>query len=191
MASNTPKKEAQVITAHARLRKDYLRLMSDPVPYVIACPKADNLLHWHYVLTGPEDSPFAGGYYHGRLVFPQQYPFKPPSILMITPNGRFKCNVRLCLSMSDFHPESWIPSWSTSTILTGLLSFMLEDEPAVGCLKSSMEVKRNFAAKSIEFNLADREFWELFPDLAKELEEQVKQKKVHQGGDCTNNPTNS
>ena len=49
----------------------------------------------------------AGGVYHGKLLFPAAYPFKPPSILMLTPNGRFAVNQRLCLSMSDYHPESW------------------------------------------------------------------------------------
>ena len=32
---------------------------------------------------------------------------------------------RLCLSISDFHPDTWNPAWSVSTILTGLLSFMV------------------------------------------------------------------
>lgn len=44
---------------------------------------------------------------------------------MITPTGRFKTNTRLCLSISDFHPDTWNPAWSVSTILTGLLSFMV------------------------------------------------------------------
>ena len=35
-----------------------------------------------------------GGYYHGKLVFPKDFPFKPPRIFMITPNGRFKVNTR-------------------------------------------------------------------------------------------------
>jgi ubiquitin-conjugating enzyme E2 J2 len=48
-----------------------------------------------------------GGTYHGKLVFPSEYPYKPPSIMMLTPNGRFALNQRLCLSMSDFHPETW------------------------------------------------------------------------------------
>lgn len=38
--------------------------------------------------------------YWGRLRFPKDYPFRPPSILMVTPNGRFETNTRLCLSMS-------------------------------------------------------------------------------------------
>lgn len=77
------------------------------------------------MVSGPEDSPYAGGYYLGRLVFPRDFPFKPPSIYMITPNGRFKTNTRLCLSISDYHPDTWNPAWSVSTILTGLLSFMV------------------------------------------------------------------
>ena len=71
----------------------------------------------------------SGGYYHGKLVFPKEYPFKPPRIMMITPNGRFQTNTRLCLSISDFHPDTWNPAWSVSTILTGLLSFMVRNVP--------------------------------------------------------------
>ena len=37
---------------------------------------------------------YTGGYYHGKLVFPPDYPFKPPRISMITPNGRFGTNKR-------------------------------------------------------------------------------------------------
>lgn len=32
------------------------------------------------VQRGPLDSPFAGGEYHGVLLFPSEYPFKPPGI---------------------------------------------------------------------------------------------------------------
>lgn len=104
---------------------------------------------------------FLGGYYHGKLIFPREFPFKPPSIYMITPNGRFKCNTRysmtlsslsseetalerfdlplprLCLSITDFHPDTWNPAWSVSTILTGLLSFMVEKGPTLGSIETS------------------------------------------------------
>ena len=77
-------------TATARLKQDYIRLMKDPVPYVAAAPLPSNILEWHYVVTGPEETPYEGGLYHGKLIFPSQFPFKPPSIYMITPSGRFK-----------------------------------------------------------------------------------------------------
>ena len=51
---------------------------------------------------------------------------------MITPNGRFATNKRLCLSISDFHPDTWNPAWSVATILTGLLSFMVRERERGG-----------------------------------------------------------
>lgn len=164
-------------TATARLKQDYLRLMRDPVPYVTATPLSNNILCWHYCVTGPVDTPYVGGYYHGKLVFPREFPFKPPAIYMITPNGRFKVNQKLCLSISDFHPDTWNPAWSVSTILTGLLSFMVENTPTSGSTESSDGTKRRLAQESKEFNLKDKIFCECFPELVEEISESLEKKK--------------
>lgn len=151
--------------------------MRDPVPYVVAAPLANNILTWHYVVKGPVDTPYHGGYYHGKLVFPREFPFKPPAIYMITPNGRFKVNQKLCLSISDFHPDTWNPAWSVSTILTGLLSFMVENTPTSGSTESSDGTKRRLAQESKEFNLGDKIFCECFPELADEITQALDKKK--------------
>lgn len=165
-------------TATARLKQDYMRIMRDPVPYVKAAPLPSNILEWHYIVTGPEKTPYEGGIYHGKLVFPREFPFKPPSIYMITPNGRFKCNTRLCLSISDFHPDTWNPAWSVSTILTGLLSFMLEKSATLGSIETSDHTKRQLAAQSGPFNLKDKMFCDLFPEEAEKIrQEQAKREK--------------
>jgi len=157
----------------SRLKQDYIRLKKDPVPYIHAEFLPSNILEWHYVLTGPKDSPYHGGYYHGALIFTKDFPFKPPSIYMYTPNGRFKPNKRLCLSISDFHPDTWNPAWSASTILTGLLSIMLENSPLLGSCESTVYEKKKLAMNSLEFNLKNEIFRELFPDLVKEIEEKL------------------
>jgi ubiquitin-conjugating enzyme E2 J2 len=89
--------------AQKRLLKEYAAIKQQPPPFIVAKPLEKNILEWHYVITGPPDSPYHRGEYHGKLVFPAEYPFKPPTIQMITPNGRFQTNTRLCLTMSDFH----------------------------------------------------------------------------------------
>jgi len=160
-------------SATARLKQDYLRLKKDPVPYITAEPLPSNILEWHYVVTGPETTPYEGGYYHGKLVFPKEFPFKPPSIYMITPNGRFKTNTRLCLSISDFHPDTWNPAWSVSTILTGLLSFMNEKSPTMGSIDTTDYDKRSLAFNSLEFNLRNRQFCELFPDTVTQMQAEL------------------
>lgn len=188
-------------TATARLKQDYMRLMRDPVPYVTAAPLSNNILCWHYCVTGPVDTPYVGGYYHGKLVFPREFPFKPPAIYMITPNGRFKVNQKLCLSISDFHPDTWNPAWSVSTILTGLLSFMVENTPTSGSTETSDGTKRRLAQESREFNLKDKIFCECFPDLVEEIsdalekkkraiEEEEAKRKAAIGNDETNNKSN-
>jgi len=164
-------------SAVARLRQDYIRIKKDPVPYIVAEPLPSNLLEWHYVVRGPEDSLYKGGLYHGKLVFPSEFPFKPPSIYMITPNGRFKTDTRLCLSISDYHPDTWNPAWSVATILTGLLSFMLERSPTLGSIETSDWDKRQFASKSLDFNLNSRVFVELFPDMVRECREELRRRK--------------
>ena len=126
-----------------------------------------------FQVRGPEDTPYFGGVYHGKLVFPKEFPFLPPAIYMITPSGRFECNIRLCLSISDYHPKQWNPGWSVAAILTGLLSFMLEDTPTVGSIQTSTHVKRTYARSSGKFNLRDDLFCQLFPDIVKELTEKT------------------
>ncbi|XP_068172122.1 ubiquitin-conjugating enzyme E2 J2-like [Antennarius striatus] len=174
--SNNGKKRVST-TAAQRLTKDYLRIKQDPVPYIRAEPLPSNILEWHYVVRGPEKTPYEGGYYHGKIIFPREFPFKPPSIYMITPNGRFKCNTRLCLSITDFHPDTWNPAWSVSTILTGLLSFMVEKGPTLGSIETSDNTKRQLSVESLVFNLKDEVFCELFPDVVDEIKQ--KQKASH------------
>lgn len=78
--------------------------------------------------------PVQGGVYHGRILLPAEYPFKPPSFMMLTPNGRFQTGVKVCLSISSHHPEHWQPSWSVRTALTALVAFM--PTPGQGALGS-------------------------------------------------------
>jgi len=151
-----------------RLRKELKAISSDPPPHIhVSCD--ENILSWHYVLEGPKDTPYEGGLYWGRLKFPKDYPFAPPSILMMTPNGRFETNTRLCLSMSDYHPESWQPAWSLATVLKGLLSFMCEECPTAGALvpPSSTEERKRLAEMSLQWNKEQAEFVKAFPDVDK------------------------
>ncbi|KAJ3215637.1 Ubiquitin-conjugating enzyme E2 6 [Dinochytrium kinnereticum] len=151
--------------AYKRLAKEYMLITQNPPPFIQAKPLEDDILEWHYVVRGPPDSPYAGGEYHGKLIFPDSYPYKPPGIKMFTPNGRFQTDYRLCLSMSDYHPASWNPAWSVATILTGLLSFMLEDTPTTGSIKTTTEEKRLFAIQSHAWNRKNSKFRAVFPEL--------------------------
>jgi hypothetical protein len=65
----------------------------------------------HFTIRGAEETDFAGGIYHGRILLPPEFPFKPPHIMFLTPSGRFETNTKVCLSFSAYHPELWQPAW--------------------------------------------------------------------------------
>ncbi|GLB43338.1 putative UBC-like protein [Lyophyllum shimeji] len=150
--------------AQKRLTKEYIAMQREPPPFVWAVPDEKNILTWNFLIRGPPDSPYAGGEYHGVLLFPPEYPFKPPGIKMFTPSGRFQPDRKICFSMSDFHPGTWNPAWSVATILTGLLSFMLSDEMTTGSVTSSDAHKHLFAARSHAWNLSQQRFKDCFPE---------------------------
>jgi len=158
--------------ALTRLRREFQNIQSEKIPHIVARPTEKNMLVWHYVLHDlPVETPYIGGVYWGKLVFPKEYPLKPPAIYMLTPSGRFETNSRLCLSMSDFHPESWNPSWRIESILIGLVSFMLDaTEPrTTGGVHTTAARRREYAKASFEFNRNSAEFRELFPEFCDEV----------------------
>lgn len=103
------------------------------------------------------------------------------AVFMCTPQGRFKCDQRLCLSMSDFHPETWNPLWSVSAVLTGLLSFMLGEEDTVGSIQTTIAEKRAFAIASHSYNRSDKTFKELFPEFVRSPQVQTVQTESSSG----------
>lgn len=156
-----------------RLTLEYKSLSENNAPYIEARPSEDNILQWYYVITGPPDTPFEGGQYLGSLNFPSDYPYRPPAIRMLTPSGRFEPGARLCLTMSDFHPETWNPAWNVSTILTGLLSFMCSHEVASGALSTPPQKVKEYTKRSVKWNLNNDIFTTHFPEIVSQIKQSV------------------
>ena len=169
-----------------RLTRELQSLEKSPLenPRIVALPNESNILEWHYVVEGT--GVYDGGTYHGKLIFPKDYPLKPPSVIMMTPSGRFKPNRRLCLSMSDFHPESWNPMWSVSTILTGLYSFMMETAPTFGSIDTTDSEKRKLARLSLDFNIRDKNFCNIFPEYVELHKKLLEERRMQLGSEASN-----
>lgn len=146
--------------------KELVDLNKSPPPFIFARPRESDILEWHYILRGPPDTPYEGGEFWGTVIFPSEYPFKPPGIKMLTPSGRFQPDRKICTSMSDYHPASWNPAWSVATILNGLLSFMVSEEMTTGSVRSSDADRKLFAKRSHAFNVSHARFRTIFPEYS-------------------------
>eukprot|EP00985_Skeletonema_marinoi_P027498 scaffold22676_cov85-Skeletonema_marinoi.AAC.1 len=111
------------------------------------------MFEWHFTIRGPADSEFAGGVYHGKILLPPEYPFKPPNIVFCTPSGRFETNVKVCLSFSAHHPELWQPAWGIRLILEAIISFLpTPADGAIGALDWTKEERAKLAKESVKFH---------------------------------------
>lgn len=137
-------------------------MQNNPSDDYTSLPLEDNIFEWQFAIRGPRDTEFDGGIYHGRIQLPAEYPLKPPAFMLLTPNGRFETQTKICLSISNYHPEHWQPSWSVRTALVALIAFMpTKSEGAVGSLEYSKEERIALAIKSRahppKFGNADRQ----------------------------------
>lgn len=131
-----------------RIQKEIAEIGRNPSEHWKVVPVDDDMYEWHFTVFGPEETDFEGGRYHGRICLPNNYPFAPPSIMLLTPNGRFEINKKICLSVSNFHPELWQPAWGIRTILEALRSFFpTPPDGAVGALDWPPHVRRKIAAE--------------------------------------------
>ncbi|GAX85345.1 hypothetical protein CEUSTIGMA_g12762.t1 [Chlamydomonas eustigma] len=132
-----------------RIMQEMKEMQSSISSDFIAEALESDIFEWHFVIRGPPETEFEGGIYHGRVLLPPEYPFKPPAFMMLTPSGRFETNVKICLSISSHHPEHWQPSWSIRTALTALIAFMPSPgQGALGSLDYTKEERKKLALRA-------------------------------------------
>jgi ubiquitin-protein ligase len=131
---------------------------------------------WHFTFTGINTrgsegtsssihddavNPYSNGVYHGRLILPKTYPMKPPRIQLLTPNGRYAVGQDICLSVSNYHPETWqLSMWNIFSIVESLRYHMMTSniQNEVGTIQPPMsfEQKQLYANQSRRCKLSIR-----------------------------------
>jgi len=135
-----------------RIQADIRELALDPSDRYHAAPLENDMFEWHFTIRGADGTEFEGGIYHGRILLPAEYPFKPPNIMFLTPSGRFETGIKVCLSFSAFHPELWQPAWGIRLILEALISFLpTKGDGAIGALDWTADERKRLAKKSVKF----------------------------------------
>ena len=102
---------------------------------IYIAPEEDNYYNIHFIISGPENTAYEGGLYHGLVRLNQNHPIGPPYVHMITPSGRFEpedhpvspTSRGICFTYTGWHPEQWSAVLSVSSVLIGFVSFMCDD----------------------------------------------------------------
>ncbi|CUA78260.1 ubiquitin-conjugating enzyme E2 J1 [Rhizoctonia solani] len=143
-----------------RILQEAKELLNDPSHEYSAGPLENDIFEWHATLRGAPDTEFEGGLYHCRILLPAEYPFRPPSIMVLTPNGRFELNKKICISFTNYHEELWQPAWGVRTAIIGLQGFFPHKGEAavgVGALEYPISERKRLATLSREWYCPDCE----------------------------------
>ena len=93
------------MAALTRLNKEYKEMMNNPPCNCSAEPMDSNIYQWSAQIYGPSETPYEGGVFRLQIVYPSNYPFKPPKINFITkvyhPNIDSSGNI--CLVWNTIH----------------------------------------------------------------------------------------
>ena len=126
-----------------RLTRELRQFRAAPPPLAPRVHVDDgDLLEWFVLIQGAHDTPYERGWYVMKIKFKPTYPFAAPAVSVLTPNGRFAENQSICMSMTEWHQESWNPAWSSQAIVTGFISFMSANEHTSGGVRTTDEEKR-------------------------------------------------
>eukprot|EP01084_Bolivina_argentea_P288857 495859_1 len=102
-----------------RITKELKELQDNPTDYPnILTIKTNNndLFTWNVTIVGAQGTPYQNGQYDLKIVFPMNYPFKPPKIQFLT--KIYHCNINDKGGIScDILKDSWSPAMTTSKLL--------------------------------------------------------------------------
>lgn len=125
-----------------RLIKDIKELQNEPVEGIYYRHDETDMLKGYALIIGPPDTPYEGGYYLFKLMFPHDYPFSPPKVTYHTNDGITRMhpnlykNGKVCLSiLNTWNGEAWTSCQTITSILIVLRSILttgpLKHEPGV------------------------------------------------------------
>tara|TARA_B100001063_G_scaffold247009_1_gene289313 strand:- start:2263 stop:2715 length:453 start_codon:yes stop_codon:yes gene_type:complete len=112
-----------------RIKKELENLKTDPPVNCSAGPDDDDdIFKWTATLMGPSASPYQGGIFYLNIVFPQNYPFKPPKITFATKvyHPNINSSGGICL---DVLKDQWSPALTIDKILLSICSLLEDPNP--------------------------------------------------------------
>ena len=112
-----------------RLQRELAEIEKDtPANCSAGLVNPDDLFTWQATIIGPTETPYEGGMFNLIILFPTDYPFKPPKISFTTRIYHPNINRTggICL---DILKDQWSPALSITKVLLSICSLLSDPNP--------------------------------------------------------------
>ena len=137
-----------------RLQKELTEIQKDTPANCSAGPNNSDMFNWEATIIGPTETPYEGGMFNLVILFPTDYPFKPPKISFTTriyhPN--INSTGGICL---DILKDQWSPALSITKVLLSICSLLSDPNPDDPL---APEIANIYKTNKEEFNKIAREY---------------------------------
>ena len=137
-----------------RLLKE-VRDFQNPPPGITAEPINGDLFHWHATISGPDNTPYAGGVFNLKINIPSDYPHKAPEVFFDPPLYHPSVDQETgeaCLAMIQ---TEWAPTVLLTKVLTKLRELVEKPEPEHA---RAPEIAEEFLNNPTQFNKKVKEW---------------------------------
>lgn len=115
----------------------------------------NNLFRWNAVIIGPNDTPYAEGYFFINIQFPNDYPFRAPKCYFTTKIFHPNIDRNGHISPLNILWDKWSPAFTLSMVLEAIFNLIINpdaDNPLV------TEVAQLYKSNRERFNQTAKEW---------------------------------
>ena len=146
------------------LKKEFDQLQNDPIlalGVTVGLPDPSNIFHWKITLSGPQDTPYAGGLFFLTADFPDTYPQTKPEIRFV--NKIYHLNVspsngHICISTLN----SWKPKTPMVDVISAIFALFYSQNPGS---PYSGEMAREYESNRREFDRKAKEWTKKYASM--------------------------
>ena len=135
----------------------YRKAIGEPSTFAMYSMDPNDIGTWYIKLfdIGGDKDEFVGGEYLVKITAPSEFPMKPPHFEMLTPNGVYGINCKVCISIGEYHASSYRATLGITGFVQQLMSGLVGWETlggGINIIKSTVAEKKKLAESSREYN---------------------------------------